>query len=32
MYPPMLAADSAISAETPPLSILNGCDHAGGTN
>jgi hypothetical protein len=32
MNPPMLAADSAMSADTPPLSILNGCNHADGTN
>ena len=27
MYPPMLAVDSAISAEMLPLRILKGCDH-----
>ena len=27
MYPAMLAVDSAISAETPPLRILKGCNH-----
>ena len=32
MYPPMLAVDSAISAETPPLRILKGCDHANGSD
>ena len=27
MYPPMLAVDSVINAEMPPLRILKGCDH-----